>query len=148
MSTGRDIAAAAGPIGFAIAQVAYAHRMEMVARLRDLGLHPGQELIVVDLHENPDSSQGELVARLGVDQSTVAKALSRMEKAGLVARARSDADARIVRTRLTARGEGLVRDIQSVWAEVDRLAIGSLEQREIDHLLQLLAEVRTAIEGK
>jgi DNA-binding MarR family transcriptional regulator len=148
MSTGRDIAAATGPIGFAIAQVAYAHRMELVSRLRGLGLHPGQELIVVDLHENPDSSQSELVARLGVDQSTVAKALTRMERTGMVTRARSDADARIVRTRLTVQGEGLVKEIRSVWADLDRLAIGHLEQSEAADLLDLLIKVRTAIEGK
>lgn len=146
MSTGRDLAAASGPVGYSIAQVAYAHRMALVSRLRALGLYPGQELIVVDLHENPDSSQSELVARLGVDQSTVAKALTRMEKAGLVARTRNDTDARIVRTRLTSQGERVVSDVHSVWAGLDQLAIGTLEQHEITHLLDLLAKVRTAIE--
>lgn len=148
MTGGREVAAAAGPVGYAIAQVAHAHRMELVSRLRTLGLYPGQELIIVDLHENPRSSQGDLVGRLGVDQSTVAKALARMEKAGLVTRTRNDTDARIVRTKLTVQGEKVVSSVQTTWADLDGVATSGLQQEEINHLLELLGKVRGAIERR
>jgi DNA-binding MarR family transcriptional regulator len=148
MTSGREIAATSGPVGYAIAQVAHVHRMELVSRLRALGLYPGQELIIVDLHENPNSNQGDLVGRLGVDQSTVAKALARMEKAGLVTRTRNDADARVVRTKLTLQGENVVSSVKTTWADLDRVAMSGLQQQEINHLLELLGKVRGAIERR
>lgn len=145
MTSAREIAAATGPLGYAIAQVAHTHRLALVSRLGALDLHPGQELIVVDLHENPDSTQAELVKRLGVDQSTVAKALARMERAGMVARSRSDTDARVVRSRLTPRGQGLVENVLATWSELDRTVAGGLTPEETTHLVELLDKVRASI---
>jgi DNA-binding MarR family transcriptional regulator len=145
MTSAREIAAASGPLGYAIAQVAHAHRLALVSRLGALDLHPGQELIVVDLHENPESTQAELVKRLGVDQSTVAKALARMERAGIVTRSRSDTDARVVRSRLTPRGKGLVENVLATWSELDRTVAGGLTPEEATHLVELLDKVRASI---
>lgn len=142
--SGHEIAAATGPLGHAIARVAHAHRAELVARLAALGLHPGQELIVVDLHHNPDSTQAELVGRLGVDQSTAAKALGRMERAGIVERSRDEADARIVRSRLTGHGEDLVAGVLDTWAALDRAFAAGLDPADARRLIELLDAVHTS----
>jgi DNA-binding MarR family transcriptional regulator len=142
VSSGREIAAAVGPLGHALAQVAHLHRLELVSRLGELGLHPGQELIVVDLDANPGSTQAELVGRLGVEQATVAKALGRMERAGVIGRSRDDVDARVVRATLTPRGRALVGPVTELWAELDRTFAAGLTADETTHLADLLAKVR------
>src|SRR4029450_6667967 len=72
-ASGREVARKAGPIGYALAHAARAHRADLQRRLTLLGLHLGQELIVVDLHQHPGSTQAELVERIGIEQPTIAK---------------------------------------------------------------------------
>jgi len=137
----REIAARAGPVGYALAVATRAHRAALQDRLRALGLHLGQELIVVDLHLHPGSTQAELVERLGIEQPTVAKALSRMERAGFVTRTRDKTDQRCIRVRLTSRGEDVVAPIAEAWSDVDAQTTKGLTARERRQLVAWLTAI-------
>jgi MarR family transcriptional regulator, organic hydroperoxide resistance regulator len=140
--TGRDQAAASGPLGYALATAARSHRTVLQAELAALGLHLGQELVVVDLAEHPDSTQVELVARLGVEQPTVAKTIARMERAGLVRRSVDTADRRQSRICLTPKGRKLVEAVTEAWSAADQIAsqpLSSSERRTLVRLLQKLS---------
>src|SRR5919197_630825 len=95
-----------GPFGYALAVVTYLHRDALQRRMHELGLYLGQELIVVDLHAHPASTQSELVARLGIEQPTVARALRRMAAAGFVEHRRDTADRRVRRLVRHRAGDG------------------------------------------
>ncbi|WP_067896219.1 MarR family winged helix-turn-helix transcriptional regulator [Nocardia vaccinii] len=141
--SGRDIARAAGPVGYALALAARAHRADLTQRLAQLGLHPGQELIVVDLHENPESTQAELVERMGIEQPTIAKTISRMERSGFVERTHDDSDRRVIRLRLSARGQQAVEAVRVAWRDAEIVVTSGLsgaERRQLVSLLQRIAE--------
>ena len=139
--SGRDVAREAGPLGYGLALAARRHRADLTRRLATLGLHTGQELIVVDLHENPGSTQAELVERMGIEQPTVAKAISRMERSGFVERARDESDRRATRLRLTAQGEDVVAAVVAVWRDAEAEMSESLAADERDRLFSLLSRI-------
>ncbi|MEU3164842.1 MarR family transcriptional regulator [Streptosporangium sp. NPDC006930] len=142
MTAGRQIAATHGPIGYALAEVTRAHRAEMQRRMAELGLHLGQELLIVDLHHNPETTQAELVQRIGMEQPTIAKAITRMERAGFVERAPDPGDRRVTRLRLTERGEAVVDAVVAAWAQVESRAGAGLDEADAARLIRLLHAVR------
>jgi DNA-binding MarR family transcriptional regulator len=109
--------------------------------MAQLGLHLGQELLVVDLHHNPDTTQAELVQRIGFEQPTIAKALTRMERAGFVQRTADPGDRRVTRLRLTDAGEAVVDAVMAAWAEADAQATAGLTSQEAEQLIRLLTVV-------
>ena len=142
--SGRERAAASGPVGYALALAARAHRQLLQDELAQLGLHLGQELVVVDLAEHPGSTQAALVGRLGVEQPTVAKTITRMERAGLVTRRADMHDRRQIRIQLTAKGIDLVPRVVHAWVNTDRVAGDSLTDGELSTLIRLLGKLTNA----
>lgn len=130
-----------GPVGYTLAHAARTHRTELTHRLALLGLHPGQELIVVDLHWYPRSTQAELVARMGIEQPTIAKTISRMERSGFVERVQDEADRRVVRLRLSAQGEATVESVMDAWRDAEAAVTGRLSASECRQLVRLLQEL-------
>jgi DNA-binding MarR family transcriptional regulator len=128
---------------------ARAHRALLQERVDALGLHLGQELLLVELAEHPGSTQAEVVGRIGVEQPTIAKSIARLERGGLVLRLGDERDRRVTRLRLTAEGARLVDRIVGAWADADRAAARSLsagEQRTLIKLLGKLAAGAAAME--
>ncbi|WP_329389287.1 MarR family transcriptional regulator [Streptomyces sp. NBC_01351] len=142
MTSGRAVAAATGPVGYALSEAAKAHRAQLQLRVGPLGLHLGQELLLVDVHEHPGTTQAELVQRLGFEQPTVAKAITRMERTGFVARAADPADRRVTRLRLTERGEAAVQEVVTAWADADRASTSGLTEAETTELTRILNKIR------
>ncbi|GAA3245424.1 MarR family winged helix-turn-helix transcriptional regulator [Nonomuraea helvata] len=146
MITGRQTAADNGPVGYALAHATRAHRAVLQRRMAQLGLHLGQELLIVDIHHNPDTTQAELVQRIGFEQPTIAKALTRMERTGFVQRTADPNDRRVTRLRLTERGEAVVAAVTAAWAETDAQATAGLNDEEAEQLIRLLTAVRHNLE--
>src|SRR5438034_4844479 len=67
--------AGGGPMSYAIFQLARAHRGCAAAMLREVDLHPGQELLLMHLFDRDGQTQAELVESVGLDHSTVSKSL-------------------------------------------------------------------------
>jgi DNA-binding MarR family transcriptional regulator len=86
---------------------AFLRRGEQVARSH--GLTPQRHLLLLMIKGAADGSEqatvGELVGRLALAQSAVTELIDRCEEAGLVVRAPSAGDGRVVLVRLTAEGE-------------------------------------------
>jgi DNA-binding MarR family transcriptional regulator len=77
------------------------------ARLGEVGAWPGQIPILLWLLEEDHLIQKELIARTGMEQSTVAEHIDRMERMGLVVRERAPQDRRAYRICLTERGRAI-----------------------------------------
>ncbi|WP_433476311.1 MarR family winged helix-turn-helix transcriptional regulator [Spirillospora sp. CA-142024] len=146
MITGRQIAADNGPVSYALAHATRAHRAVLQRRMAQLGLHLGQELLIVDIHHNPDTTQAELVQRIGLEQPTIAKALTRMERTGFIQRTTDPGDRRVTRLRLTERGEAVVDAVTAAWAETEAQATAGLTDTEAQQFVRLLTAVRDNLE--
>jgi DNA-binding MarR family transcriptional regulator len=109
-------------------------------RLEEVGLHPGQELLLSQLWREDGLDQVELVARLGVEAPTVTKTLQRLERAGFVKR--EPANGRRRRVFLTAGGRAAQRPVEEAWAAADgdlSRALSTEEQELLDRLLSKMA---------
>lgn len=107
--------------------------------LADLGLHPGQDLMLSALWKEDGITQADLVARLGVEAPTVSKALRRLERAGYVRR-----DPTRGRTRhvfLTEAGRDLRRPVERAWRRADRELDRSLTADERATLKKILSRL-------
>src|SRR6476660_10499856 len=79
-------AAHGGPISHAIFRVARLHRMIAGNLLRRVGLHPGQELVMMHLWELGPQRQADLIGLLDSDAATMTRTVKRLEDAGFVRR--------------------------------------------------------------
>lgn len=136
------------PLSTAIYQLARAHKAFAASMLRELGLYPNQELLLLELADVDRRSQSQLVKALMLDHSTVAKSLRRLEAAGLVAREPSAADRRAVDVSLTDKGQALVEQIRAVWAQLEATATDALERDDIDMVIERMHAIRRRVESE
>ena len=83
-----------GPISHAIARLARIHQLLAGRLLRDLGLHPSQELLLMRLWESGPQRQTDLAAELGTDSASTTRIVQRLEAAGYVRRLPDPVDRR------------------------------------------------------
>jgi len=102
------------------------YRARMAELLTEIGIFPGQEVVLQALAETEGATMGELSRALRVRPPTVSKTVTRLAAQGLVERHSREDDARIVLVSLTKDGR----------AKLERIAelIGRMEE-EIDDIL-------------
>ena len=108
--------------------------------LADVGLHPGQELLLSQLWRQDGISQTELVERLGVEPPTVSKALNRLERAGFVRR-ESAGRGRTQAVFLTDAGRTLQEPVEAAWRRADEQLVKGLSEEERDVFAALLVRI-------
>lgn len=141
------IAEEAGPTVHAIFRLSRANKTMIGGHLRELGLAPGQELLLLQLWDRDDCTQTDLVERLGIDPSTVTKMLQRLERDGWVRRCRSGDDGRATLVTLTDAGRDLRYHVTALWRDLERETVGGLSPDEREQLLALLRKVESGIQG-
>lgn len=85
---------AAGPVSSAIFRVARLHKALAARQLRETGLRPGQELVLMTLWQHGPQRQVDLAQALDSDAPTMVRSIARLEKAGLVRKRPSPTDRR------------------------------------------------------
>jgi MarR family transcriptional regulator, organic hydroperoxide resistance regulator len=119
-------------IGYTIVQLCRTHRAAVGSRLATLGLHPGQEVILMQLWREDGQSQKQLAQRMRVQPPTVTKMLQRLETSGIVERRESTTDARSVRAFLTQRGRDLEPQVQAIWTDMDHRTTANIPSAELE----------------
>ncbi len=86
-----------------------------------LGLPPVAFPLILRLLRHDDVSQEHLADHLRVDKGTAARAVARLEEAGLIQRSVDEEDRRIKRVRVTEKGREMapqIRDAAGRWSEL------------------------------
>ena len=130
-------------IGFQVLQVHKAHRQLAEAALNKLGVHTGQEMILLQLWIEEGIPQSQLAASMEVEPPTATKMLQRMERAGLIERRPDPTDARISRVYLSERGRALEQPVLDVWKQLETQTVAGLSLTEQALLHRLLMQVLT-----
>jgi len=130
-------------LGFQIIQVAKAHRQSAEKALNALGLHAGQEIILLQLWIEEGLTQSCLAEHACVEPPTMTQMLQRMERCGLIERRQDAQDGRISRVYLTERGRALEKPVLQAWQQVEEQTLASLSDVELALLRRLLLQVRT-----
>jgi len=127
-------------IGVLLAHICKAQRSLAEGEFNKLGLHVGQELVLLSLMDQESVGQSDLVTHLCVEPPTVTKMLQRMEKAGLVERRQDDEDGRASRVNVTAQGRALQQPILQVWDNLEARMLANMTMTEQTLLRRLLMQ--------
>ncbi|MDT0567198.1 MarR family winged helix-turn-helix transcriptional regulator [Streptomyces sp. DSM 3412] len=142
--------AVSGPVSHAIFRVARIHRMLAGSLLRDVGLYPGQELVMMHLWETGAQRQTELAKVLDSDAATMTRTVQRLEKAGFVRRGPDPTDKRACLIEPTVASQVLRRQVEDVWNRLEQLTVADApadRQRELlDQLLAVENNLLAAVE--
>jgi len=108
----------------------------------------GPQLTVVKLlRAVGDLSLTGLSERIGAQNSTVTGIIDRMEREGLVTRARSKEDRRVVHIRLTTKGKELADEVPVEPMEIFRNAIETLTAAETRELTRILTKIARRVQA-
>jgi MarR family transcriptional regulator, temperature-dependent positive regulator of motility len=118
------------------------------AEIKDGELTPRQLAVLVTVARTQGLSQTGLVVRTGIDRSTLADIVRRMQRKGLLQRRRTKEDARAYAVRLTEEGRRTLRTAEPVAKRVDARILDALPVRQrgrfIDELLAIVAAFEKA----
>ncbi|MFI2201814.1 MarR family winged helix-turn-helix transcriptional regulator [Streptomyces sp. NPDC020192] len=131
----------AGAMNHAIFRVARLHRMLAGQLLRRVGLHPGQELVMMQLWDRGPQRQTDLVRLLGSDAATMTRTVKRLENAGFVRRRPSETDRRASIIEPTTASLALRKEVERVWAELEDSVVAGLEADELDTVIRVLDRI-------
>ena len=137
-----------GPVSYAIFQLARAHRGFAAGLLRELDLHPGQELVLMHLFDRDGQTQSELLASVGLDHSTVSKTLRRMQDAGLLIRQPADHDRRVMVVHLTEKGQAMREPIASMWQTLEETTTRNLSPHQAEAVMAAADAIVNAINAR
>ena len=134
-------------VGYRLALACRAHRNDAAASFAALGLYVGQDLILVQLWAEEGLTQSHLAERVGIDVSTMTKALQRLERYGLVERCQDADDTRVSRVHLTERGRALQPAVTEVLNRVETRAFAGFSDNERASLTAMLCRVADNLSG-
>ena len=116
-----------------------------LAAARDSGLTPRQYAMLTTIAEEEGLTQTELVARTGIDRSTLADIVARLIGRGLIQRRRAKGDARAYAIKLTAQGAKALRDAEPGASATDSRLLATLTPAKRQEFLESL---QTIVNGK
>lgn len=89
-----------------------------------------QTVLLAAIAESEGASQSDLVRATGIDRSTLAEMMARMEKKGLIARQAARDDGRAKSVKLTASGRSKLAETLPAVRKVDALLISALPKNK------------------
>jgi MarR family transcriptional regulator, organic hydroperoxide resistance regulator len=131
-------AALGGPISHAIFRVGRLHKMMAGNLLRRVGLHPGQELVMMYLWQLGPQRQTDLIRLLDSDAATMTRTIRRLEQSGFVRRSPVAGDKRAFLIEPTAASRALRTQVEQIWTQLEQIAVGEVSEREQQTILRVL----------
>lgn len=127
-----------GRVSHAIFRVARLHRLRANQLLRQAGLHPGQELVMMYLWDCGPRRLTELSAVLGADSPTMTRTVQRLERAGFVRRSPDPTDGRAVLVEPTAASQALRHEVERMWRELEDATLGDMDEDQQAETVRVL----------
>lgn len=146
-SMSEPASAAGGPISHAIFRLARLHKELAGQLLRDIGLYPGQELLLMQLWDGGPQRQVDVIRIIDSDAATMTRSVQRLERAGLVRRTRNAADKRSVIIAATPESEPLRRKVEAVWKALEQRTVAQMTRAQRVEALRVLNSLEENIDG-
>jgi DNA-binding MarR family transcriptional regulator len=126
---------------YLLARVGRSQSTRFAERVQSIGLRPKHFAVLNAIALADGASQGEIGGRMGLDPSGLVGAIDELEGMGLVERRRDPADRRRYVLGLTDEGTATLRRGRRVVAESARGLLASLDDDEVDTLVELLGRI-------
>ncbi|MGH7523160.1 MAG: MarR family winged helix-turn-helix transcriptional regulator [Gemmatimonadales bacterium] len=133
-------------LGATLWALARVHRGKLAGLLAPLGLHAGQDLLLLAVWDTPGLRQVALAGILGVEPPTVTRMVQRLERGGLIERRPDPHDGRVMLVYPAPRSRLLESTVRRAWNDVDHLMIHKLGEADAARLRRLATAAVTALE--
>jgi DNA-binding MarR family transcriptional regulator len=118
-------------------------REEALLREADLSFAQYNVLRILRGAGDEGCSCGAIAERMVHRDSDITRLLDRLERRGLVRRARDAGDRRVILARISADGLALLARLDGPVAEVHKAQLRHMKRRDLDELIRLLEAART-----
>lgn len=138
--------ALADALNQAFRTIAMRHRAMAGTLLGRLGLHPGQEVLLLELDANGPRTQAQLATASGCEAPTITHSARKLEDAGLIVRRPSPDDRRVTIVELSERGQALMPALRRAWRDLAEHSVDDLSAAEISRLLSTLEDLAARLD--
>ncbi|MET7964624.1 MarR family winged helix-turn-helix transcriptional regulator [Micromonospora zamorensis] len=124
------------------------HRARAAQFLAPLGLHVGQEAVLLELDRTGPLIQAQLSEALGCEPPSVTLMTRKLEASGHIRRTPDPADKRATLVALTGSGKALVDQIRELWVTLAEETVRDLPAATLRQLPGILHTMSTNVDGK
>lgn len=116
--------------GFLVRRLHQIHLALFAEECAPFNVTPVQFSIMSVLQQQPQLDQGNLAYEVGVDRTTLANVVARLESRGLLTRTQGRTDRRLKHVRLTARGQRLLARMEDAALRAHERTVEPLSPRQ------------------
>ena len=138
----------ANAINQAVRMLSLRHRARAAEMLAPLGLHPGQEVLLLELARSGPMIHAQLSEALRCEPPSITIMARKLEAAGHVRRRPSRSDRRASVVELTDRGRDAVNQIQQLWCQLAEETVRGLPAEAVAELPGLLGALTDNVDGR
>ncbi len=128
----------ADAINQAIRLLSLRHRARAASLLAPLGLHPGQEALLLELARTGPRIQAQLSEALGCEPPSVTLMTRKLEASGHIRRRPAPSDKRATIVELTDSGKVLVDHVKQLWCALADETVTGLSRETVAALPDIL----------
>lgn len=122
----------------AIRLLSLRHRARAAALLAPLGLHPGQEALLLELARTGPRIQAQLSEALGCEPPSITLMTRKLEATGHVSRKPDPSDKRASIVELTDQGKALADQVKQLWCGLAEETVSGLPAETVAALPAIL----------
>jgi len=127
--------------GFLIRRLNQIHISLFFDSCKEFSITPVQYGLLTTLSERPDLDQTSLCAEVGVDRTTMADVLRRLEERGFVKREASPTDGRLKIANITSKGTRIMQDMYASMREAQVKFLSPLSQKDQVIFIRLMMQL-------
>ncbi|MGC5014345.1 MarR family winged helix-turn-helix transcriptional regulator [Streptosporangium sp. DT93] len=132
----------------AIRLLSLRHRARAASLLAPLGLHPGQEALLLELTRTGPMIQAQLSEALGCEPPSVTLMTRKLEAAGHIRRTPAPSDRRASVVELTDSGRALAERVKQLWCALAEETVGGLPAETVAALPGILTTLTANVDTR
>jgi DNA-binding MarR family transcriptional regulator len=132
----------------AIRLLSLRHRARAATLLAPLGLHPGQEALLLELARTGPMIQAQLSEALGCEPPSVTLMTRKLEAAGHVRRTAAPSDKRASIVELTDSGRALADQVKQLWCTLAEETVAGLPAERVAELPDILTTLTDNVDTR
>jgi DNA-binding MarR family transcriptional regulator len=138
----------ADDVNQAIRMLSLRHRARAAALLAPLGLHPGQEVLLLELARSGPMIQAQLSEALGSEPPSVTLMTRKLEAAGHIRRRQASSDKRATVVELTDSGSALAGKLKGLWSALAEETVSGLPAETVRELPRILGTMTRNVDTR
>lgn len=132
----------------AIRLLSLRHRSRAAALLAPLGLHPGQEALLLELDRTGPMIQTKLADAIGCEPPSVTLMSRKLQASGHIRRAPAPSDKRASVVELTDSGKALAGQVKQIWCDLAEETVAGLPAKTVAELPAILRSLTGNVDTK